>query len=89
MKNKLEEQDYMMCLLSTIKEIEKNMVVALTECSNEKIFKKLNTLTSEYIKLQREVYESMYKQGYYPLKDSTKTIINEKFQALKEKLNNI
>lgn len=83
---KLNEKDYMNSLLSCLKEMEKNYVVAMTEASNEILFKKINNMFNEIKDMQRVVYENMFKNGWYSLEKQDKTKINEKHNMLNQEL---
>ncbi len=76
--NSLNEKDYMTLILSTLKDIEKNMTVALTEASNETLFNEYKEIFDSYANMQREVYEEMFRKGWYSLeKAEDKKIVNK------------
>ena len=54
---KLNDKDYLNCLLSTLKEMVKNYSVVLTEASNEKLYSTYKTMFDMYANLQREVFD--------------------------------
>ena len=80
----LNEKDYMNELLSCLKEMSKNYVVALTEASNEKLFQTYNNIFNELISLQREVYQLMFRKGWYVLETVQTQKIIEKFNTLSQ-----
>ena len=82
----LNDKDYINCLLSTLKELNKNYVVGLTEASNEHLYQEYKNMFEEYSKMQREVYELMFKKGWYTLEKAETNKINNKFQTLNQEL---
>lgn len=78
----LNEKDYMNCLLSTLKEMSKNYVVALTEASNENLYREYKEMFDNCINLQREVFEAMFRKGWYALETAEAQKIDTKFQTL-------
>ena len=81
---KMNDKDYLTCLLTILKDLEKNYVIAVTEASNEHLYQSyFNTLES-LSTLQRKVYELMFKNGWYSLEKVEDTKINEKYQMLSQ-----
>ncbi len=82
----LNDKDYITNLLSSLKEMVKNYAVALTEASNEYLYQEYNNMFLEYSKLQRDVYELMFRKGWYVLKKDDNMEINKKYQTLNQEL---
>lgn len=80
----LNDKDYINSVLSTLKELVKNYAVSLTEASNETLYSKYKTMFDEYSSLQREVYEIMFRFGWYELEKSDNNKINEKYNMLNQ-----
>lgn len=80
----LNDKDYINSVLSTLKELVKNYAVSLTEASNEILYSKYKTMFDEYSSLQREVYEIMFRFGWYELEKSDNKKINEKYTMLNQ-----
>lgn len=80
----LNDKDYINSILSTLKELVKNYAVSLTEASNEVLYAKYKEMFDEYSKLQRDVYEIMFKFGWYELEKSDNNKINEKYTMLNQ-----
>ena len=78
----LNEKDYLSSFLSCLKEMEKNYVVAITEASNENLYKKYLSVFLEVASLQRDVYELMFRNGWYVLEKADNSKINQKYQTL-------
>ena len=76
------DKDYLNSLLSCLKEMSKNYVMAMTEASNESLFEKHKQVFLTLISLQREVYELMLRKGWYILEKSDTQKINQKLQTL-------
>ena len=79
---KMNEKDYLTCLLGILKELEKNYTVILTEASNEHLYQSYFNTFKEISTLQRETYELMFKKGWYTLEKVENTKRNEKYQML-------
>lgn len=80
----LNDKDYMNSLLGTLKEIVKNYAVALTEASNENLYSEFKNMFDEYINLQREVYETMFRKGWYSLEKAEQQKLDNKYQTLNQ-----
>ena len=80
----INDKDYMNSLLGTLKEMIKNYGVALTEASNETLYNKFKTMFDEYSNLQREVYETMFRKGWYSLEKVEKQKLDSKYQTLNQ-----
>lgn len=76
------DRDYLNSLLSCLKEMSKNYVMAMTEASNESLFEKHKQVFLTLISLQREIYELMFRNGWYILEKSDTQKINQKLQTL-------
>lgn len=85
----LNEKDYINFLLSSLKEIGKNYATALTEASNENLFNSYKMMFDNYIILQREVYEIMFRKGWYSLEKVEVQKINNKFQILNQEISDL
>ena len=85
----LNDKDYMNSILSCLKEMVKNYAVSLTEVSNEELYNKYKEMFLRYSELQREVYEVMFRKGWYILEKAEDTKINEKYQTLIQEFNSL
>lgn len=86
---KLNDKDYANSLLSCLKEMSKNYVVAMTEASNETLYQKYNDSFKQVSSLQREVYETMFRKGWYTLEKADNQKINSKHQMLQQELQSL
>ena len=78
----MNEKDYITSLLTSLKDIEKNMCVALTEASNEHLYKKYKAMFDEIASMQRKVFEVMFRLGFYKLEKQDKNKIDKKYEDL-------
>ena len=85
----LNDKDYINCLLSSLKEMVKNYSVVLTEASNENLYNNYKEMFDNYSKMQREVYELMFRQGWYSLEKADIQKISTKLQMLNQELNDL
>lgn len=85
----LNDKDYMNCLLSSLKEMVKNYAVALTEASNENLYNSYKSMFDNYSKLQREVYELMFRNGWYSLEKAEMQKISNKLQMLNQEISDL
>lgn len=83
----LNDKDYMNCVLSTLKELEKNLATTLTECSCEELYQQYFNLFSSIAKLQREAYEILFRKGWYILEKADQNKIDQKLQLLSKEFN--
>ena len=78
----LNDKDYMNRTLTYLKELEKNYAVVLTEASNENLYNKHLNHFKEIAKLQREIYELMFQNGWYELETAETNKITTKYNTL-------
>ena len=83
---KLNDKDYLNCLLSTLKEMVKNYSVVLTEASNENLYNTYKNMFDTYINLQREVFELAFRKGWYTLEVAESNKVSNKYQTLNQEL---
>lgn len=80
----LNDKDYLSHVLASLKAMEKNYVVALTEASNESLFGKYEEMFNSIKALQREVYELMFRKGWYELEKAEENKITQKYNTLNQ-----
>jgi spore coat protein CotF len=78
------DKDYLNTLLSCLKEMSKNYVMAMSEASNECLYEKHKQVFLSLISLQREVYELMFRKGWYSLEQAEIQKISQKLQMLSQ-----
>ena len=82
----MNDKDY----ISTILEIEKAMVkklaVVLTEASNDDLYSDYYDMFDDISSLQREIYNLMFKKGWYCLEVAEENKITQKLGTLQQEL---
>lgn len=85
----LNEKDYITCLLSTLKEMSKGYALAMSEASCESLYDIYKNSFINISSLQREVYEVMFRKGWYILEKSDTNKINSKYQMLSQEYSDL
>ncbi len=85
----LNDKDYINSLLSTLKEMTKNYAVALTEASNENLYHEYKNMFDAYSLLQRDVYELMFRKGWYSLEEADSNKVSSKCQILSQEFTDL
>ena len=67
----------------------KNYSTVLTEASNENLYNNYKEMFDRYIKMQREVYELMFRNGWYSLEKVEMQKINSKIQMLGQEITDL
>lgn len=80
----LNDKDYCTCLLSTLKDMEKNYCIAMTEASNEWLYDIYKDVFLDIADLQRKVYMLMFENGWYALENVAQTKLDEKMNMLSQ-----
>lgn len=78
----LNDKDYITAFLTCLKEMAKNYTIAQTEASNEELFEKYNMVYNNIISMQRDVYELMFRKGWYCIEKADQQKITAKFDQL-------
>lgn len=78
----LNDKDYINCLLSNLKEMEKGYLCAMIEASNEELYEVYKNTLISLSDMQRAVYEMMFRKGWYVLEAEDNAKINEKYNTL-------
>ena len=85
----LNDKDHINCLLSSLKEMVKNYSTVMTEASNEGLYTGYKSMFENYIAMQREVYELMFRCGWYSLEKVETQKIDSKLQMLNQELTDL
>ena len=80
----LNDKDYITCLLTTLKEMSKGYNIAMTEASCESLYEIYKNTFDLISSLQREVYELMFRKGWYVIEKSDDMKITNKFNTLSQ-----
>lgn len=81
----MNDQDYITSLLTCLKDMAKNYVIAMTEASCENLYEKHKQAFERISQLQRDVYETMFRFGWYSLETAESQKISSKYQMLNQK----
>ncbi len=82
----MNDKDYLNAILESEKNMSVNMCIALNEASNEDLFNELYELFEDIKKSQRNLFELAFRKGWYPLEKETPNKISEKYNMLKQEL---
>lgn len=80
----MNEKDYLNCLLTYLKDIEKNYVIAMTEAGNETLYATYKTMFDNLATLQRKTFELSFKNGWYTLEKVNTDKLNTTYQKLNQ-----
>ncbi len=80
----LNDKDYIEGVLTVCKDIEKNLVVAMTEASNENLYESIYEMFTDIADLQREVYELWFRKGWFVLEAEDQQKITKKYNTLNQ-----
>ena len=78
----MNDKDYITTMLTIEKGMVKDYSVALTEASNTELFNDYNDMFNEITKLQREIYNLMFKKGWYEIEKAEENKITQKLNML-------
>lgn len=85
----MNDRDYITDVLMSLKAMVKNYTVALTEASNESLCNKYLEMFDQFLDLQRDTFEVMFRKGWYFLEKTDKKKINSKYDILSKKLEDL
>lgn len=83
----LNDKDFIMSILTCLKEIEKNYTIALEESSCETLFNKHKEVFEKIVALQRKTYETLFRLGLYELERVENNKIVTKYNTLQQEYN--
>ena len=78
----LNDKDFITSLLSCLKDMEKNYTIAMTEASCKNLYEKHKAVFDSVAYLEREVYELVFRRGWYCLEKAEIQKIDQKYQML-------
>ena len=81
----MNDRDYMNAMLETEKNMSVNMTIALNEASNEKLYEGLFDIFKDIKQSQRNLYECMFKNGWYSLEKAEEQKITQTYNKLEQK----
>ena len=87
--NEMNDKDYITAMLSIEKSMLKNYAVSLTEASNDDLYNDYYDMFDDVANMQREIYNLMFKKGWYELEVSDTSKISQKVNTLNEELSQL
>ena len=75
-----KDQEIINILLELEKNMVKNMAIAITEASSEKLSSVFENLFNNSKKAQRDIFDYMNKQGFYKLEYANQSKVNKEEQ---------
>lgn len=78
----MNDKDYITTMLTIEKGMVKDYAVALTEASNTDLYNDYYDMFNEIIGLQREIYNLMFKKGWYKIEKADENKITQKLNML-------
>lgn len=85
----MNDKDYITTILTLEKSMVKNYAVALTEASNNELYNDYLDMFNDVSELQREIYNLMFKKGWYQLEVAEDNKIEQKINSLSEELSQL
>ena len=84
--NQMNDKDYITSVLAIEKYIVKDLAVAMTEASNNDLYNEYYDMYDEISDIQRQLYNLMFKKGWYCLEMAEENKIMEKLNKLNEEV---
>ncbi len=84
-----KDQEILNILLELEKNMVKNVAVAITEASNEKLSTAFEDIFNTSKEAQRDIFNYMNKQGFYQLEYASETKVNKSSQKSAKTLENL
>ncbi len=81
----MNDRDYLNDILETEKNMSVNMTIALNEASNEKLYDELYRIFKDIKEMQRNLFECMFKYGWYSLEKAEEQKITQTYNQLEQK----
>lgn len=85
----MNDENYLNDILESEKNMGVNFTYALNEASCEYLFSKIYDMFKQIKKAQRDLFFLAYKKGFYPLEEADKSKIDEEYNKLSNKFNEI
>lgn len=80
----MNDKDYITTILSIEKAMVKDYAVALTEASNNDLYEDYCDMFNDVSNLQREIYNLMFRKGWYCLEKADQNKITQKLNMLEQ-----
>ncbi|MCM3029494.1 MULTISPECIES: spore coat protein [unclassified Niallia] len=79
----MNDRDFINDLLATEKYMTASYSTALNEASNEKLYDDLLSIFTETQNMQRELYDLMFREGWYKLESADQQKLQQAYQQFK------
>ncbi|MCM3217110.1 spore coat protein [Niallia taxi] len=79
----MNDRDFINDLLATEKYMTASYSTALNEASNEVLYQDLLSIFTETQNMQRELYDLMFREGWYKLESADQQKLQQSFQQFK------
>ena len=84
-----KDQEILNILLELEKNMVKNMAIAITEASSEKLSTSFEEIFNNSKKAQRDIFDYMNKQGFYKLEYASQSKVSKEEQKSSQTLNEL
>lgn len=85
----MNDENYLNDILETEKNMSVNFTYALNEASNETLFNEIYEIFKQIKEAQRNLFELSFRKGFYTLEKAETNKINEEYNTLLNKFNEI
>ena len=85
----MNDENYLNDILETEKNMSVNFTYALNEASNETLFNEIYEMFKQIKASQRNLFELSFRTGFYTLEKAETNKINEEYNTLLNKFNEI
>lgn len=85
----MNDENYLNDILETEKNMSVNFTYALNEASNETLFNEIYEMFKQIKEAQRNLFELSFRKGFYTLEKAETNKINEEYNTLLSKFNEI
>lgn len=85
----MNDENYLNDILETEKNMSVNFTYALNEASNETLFNEIYEMFKQIKASQRNLFELSFRKGFYTLEKAETNKINEEYNTLLNKFNEI
>ena len=86
---KLNDEDILNDVLISMKHLVSSYSIALNEASNKNIYKLFSSLLNNSSKLQSELFDISFKNGWYTIETADSSKIDKTFKKFNKSLNDI
>lgn len=83
---KMNDRDYLNSILEIEKNMSNNYSIALNEASNDYLYEDYFSMLEDSKDMARELYNLMFKNGWYSLEEIDNTKLDNKINTLEQKL---